>query len=257
LQQWYKDGLIDQEFAVNNEAKALEKVSANLSGSYFAPAWDTGWNIANSIKNDPKAVWIVADIPAGPDGKQQRRGNPNTKGGAGLYANSPNGEAFIKYFMALNSHPEVSVMQQLGFEGYNYMINNEGIPVTPDDFKKPKYPYPGFKSPENKIGYLIKDKSKWTLMDKKFDATVSPLNREADKLVLSTSRHEVYNKFVGAPTPTMQSKWAVLKKQEDETFVKIIMGEPLSKFDEFVETWNTLGGTQVTEEVNAWYDSVK
>lgn len=46
----------------------------------------------------------------------------------------------------------------------------------------------------------------------------------------------VYNAYNGQ-TETMEAKWANLKKMEEETFAKIIMGKAdISEFDTFVKT---------------------
>jgi len=64
--------------------------------------------------------------------------------------------------------------------------------------------------------------------------------------------------FVAAPTPTMLERWALLQKLESEAFVKIIAGaEPIDYFDRFVEDWFANGGTEITAEVNAWYQSLR
>ena len=56
----------------------------------------------------------------------------------------------------------------------------------------------------------------------------------------------------------MGEKQAYLDKLEEETFVKIIMGtESIDAFDTFVDNWYANGGTEITEEVNAWYQSVQ
>ena len=66
------------------------------------------------------------------------------------------------------------------------------------------------------------------------------------------------NLFVGAPTETMTSKMSTLQDLQDEVFIKIILGEePIDAFDKFVEDFNTLGGADITREVNEWYASVK
>ena len=44
-----------------------------------------------------------------------------------------------------------------------------------------------------------------------------------------------------------------LDKTMQETFVNIIMGEPIDKFDSFVADWYKLGGESITAEVNEWY----
>lgn len=58
--------------------------------------------------------------------------------------------------------------------------------------------------------------------------------------------------FYGAPTPTMVSNLSTLETQEIETFTRIIQGESIDAFDEFVNTWTSLGGTEITNEVNEW-----
>ena len=64
--------------------------------------------------------------------------------------------------------------------------------------------------------------------------------------------------FSGAPTLTMVDKQAYLSKLESETFTKIIIGEaPIGEFDNFVATWKSSGGDQITKEVNEWSESVK
>jgi putative aldouronate transport system substrate-binding protein len=35
------------------------------------------------------------------------------------------------------------------------------------------------------------------------------------------------------------------------------MGEPISKFDEFVTEWKSQGGDAITTEVSNWYKSVQ
>ena len=56
----------------------------------------------------------------------------------------------------------------------------------------------------------------------------------------------------------MTEKMSTLESMRDETFTKIIMGEsPIEEFDAFVESFNKLGGEQITAEVNEWYATAK
>ena len=62
---------------------------------------------------------------------------------------------------------------------------------------------------------------------------------------------EVYSEFYGQ-TESMESYWANLKKMEDETFAKIIMGQSsVDSFDEFVSNWKSQGGDKILEEIKA------
>jgi putative aldouronate transport system substrate-binding protein len=63
----------------------------------------------------------------------------------------------------------------------------------------------------------------------------------------------VQSAFYGAPTPTMVSKLSTLETQEIEAFTRIIQGASLDEFDAFVESWKSLGGDDITAEVNEWY----
>jgi len=50
----------------------------------------------------------------------------------------------------------------------------------------------------------------------------------------------------------MVDKWVNLKKLEDETFLKIILGQlPIDAFDQFVADWKAQGGDEITAEVQA------
>ena len=64
----------------------------------------------------------------------------------------------------------------------------------------------------------------------------------------------VINEFYGASTDTMGTKMATLDKMQLETYTKIITGEEdISAFDTFVSQWFSLGGQDITDEVNEWY----
>lgn len=57
-------------------------------------------------------------------------------------------------------------------------------------------------------------------------------------------------------TETMQMKWATLRTLEDQCFTQIILGEKdITAFDEFVEQWYKLGGTEILSEQQALVDA--
>ena len=59
-----------------------------------------------------------------------------------------------------------------------------------------------------------------------------------------------------AQSDTMDKKWATLEKLEDETFLQIILGEkPIDEFDNFVEQWKSLGGDEITAELQEMLDN--
>ena len=64
------------------------------------------------------------------------------------------------------------------------------------------------------------------------------------------------DKFAGAPPDAMVEKWGSLSSLQNEVIIKIIVGDyEVDYFDEFVEDWHKLGGTEITAAVNEWYSS--
>ena len=55
LNAWYKAGLIHQDW-VSLGDNLRQDISAGRCGAYFGPWWES-WNLADSVVNDPKAVW--------------------------------------------------------------------------------------------------------------------------------------------------------------------------------------------------------
>ncbi len=62
----------------------------------------------------------------------------------------------------------------------------------------------------------------------------------------------IMNEFYGTPTPTMVEKMPTLQTMQEVMITKVIMGDSIDLFDQFVEDWYKLGGNQIAEEVNLW-----
>jgi putative aldouronate transport system substrate-binding protein len=59
------------------------------------------------------------------------------------------------------------------------------------------------------------------------------------------------NAYIGANTDSMTMYKATLDQLRLETYTKIITGEePIDAFDAYVDQWKSLGGDQITAEVN-------
>jgi putative aldouronate transport system substrate-binding protein len=65
---------------------------------------------------------------------------------------------------------------------------------------------------------------------------------------------DAYN---GLPTDTMSLKGDLINTALEAVMFDVVMGADISVWDRAVEKWYTDGGTQITEEVNQWYQSVK
>lgn len=61
----------------------------------------------------------------------------------------------------------------------------------------------------------------------------------------------LWNNYVGAPTPTMVERWSSMEELLVTSYTKMIQGqEDLENFDSIIEQWHSMGGEQVTAEIN-------
>lgn len=264
IQTLYADGVIDKEFAVKDVNKVGEDVAAGKVGIVSGVNW-MGWDsLGSTVSLNPEASWIPIAVPS-------TEQNPEVK----LQSNWPVGGYWL-----INKdceHPE-AVIKMLSW----YMENNK------DEFQKEEYTTAGnllymapiFQTtPANTVtgmenataAYEAHDPTELTAGEKSvYDAFVQwydnkdpngygfamqqgptgawPIIREyieSDRVVVTGVRGpdpEEYN--LTKPT---------LEKLEDDTFTKIIMGESIDLFDQFVEDWKALGGDAATAEVNKMY----
>lgn len=87
---------------------------------------------------------------------------------------------------------------------------------------------------------------------------ISPDGSYAYVVELTTGEKEAkYDEFYGAALKTMEDFGDYLNTRVNEIFTQIITGErEVSYFDTFVsDIYNKNGGTQILDQVNAWYDA--
>ena len=69
----------------------------------------------------------------------------------------------------------------------------------------------------------------------------------------------LWNLYQGAPTATQVDRWSSMQDLIDASFLKMINGEIEidGGFEDMVEKWYAMGGTDVTREVNERYNTLK
>ncbi len=269
LRKMYADGLIDQEMGVRE--KSSESVISGQTGMFFAPWWMGYGPLGDAITTNPEANWQAYALPLD---------------GSGTY--SPHMSTPSSRFVVVRKgyeHPEAAMKLQnnlLAQEGAATFDPSKGGPgyyplrlvfapadeteyevlalrevmagsKTAEDFKD---------KPEYKLLYtdaqMIKDVklepydnldiAHWNTADMGLWKRAYSLLVGGSPLV-DTDINGVYS-VTYAQTKTMESRWVNLKKLEDETFLKIVMGvAPLDTFDQFVKDWKSQGGDQITSEV--------
>lgn len=274
IQKLYTDKLIDPEMLVRNNCQ--EAVLSGKVGIFFGPWW-SGYTVGEATLAG-EADWRAYFTPLSEDGKYYTHMPDPTSKYVVVSKSCKNPEAAFKIISYLVANEQQwtddgitsSEMSCADFyplwNGYN---NADEIEVSTDtlekylageitmddvDFSQHKL----LKSDMEAVTELKKEPyddfslDKWNLDS---DLAKTNLPRLVSLLVggapyVNDKYIPVYNAYSGQ-TETMQAKWANLKKMEEETFAKIIMGKAdISEFDTFVENWKNQGGDQILKEIN-------
>lgn len=264
VSELFKKGLIDPQMAVREGDDITSLIINGQCGAFFGPWWAPDYPLNDAKKLNPDAQWTPYIAPVNEDGTVT------------AYTQNPASEFFVvkKGF----KHPELLVKiasvinDKMVYEDYgkqelmdyikqgvdsgvkpvNILINDYN--ATIDMYKNIDLSLKGEKDPEA----LGADKGNY---EKCKEYLANPSSPSADawsgytsrmispKLMEETKVNEVNPVFFGQ-TESMKLKWANLQKLQDETFLKIVTGEAsIDSFDEFVSTWKSTGGDQITKEV--------
>ncbi|HZG56802.1 extracellular solute-binding protein [Paenibacillus sp.] len=273
LQTMYKNGQIDREFGVKDEAKAGELAAAGKLGMTYGAMSISLAMLKDSRANDPFADWQAYPVVS-EGGGPARPQIPSLAVGSyyAVRSDAPHPEALIKM---LNLFGELQFGPDTPPEVWQAHSKANGVEVWPYFPFLVGQPNKNLSIHEHVVEALeMRDPS--GLNAEETDAYNNSLAMEEgrgdvnawgyDKVFgrngsYAVIRYYVENdllkpgEFYGVNTPTMAERGETLKKLEIEAFTKIILGAPLDTFDKFVADWETLGGDRMTQEVNAWYKS--
>lgn len=270
--QMYQNGEIDKEFGIKEGSIVAELVAAGKAGINFGEQWNPMYPLISNYNNDENADWVSYPLVS-IDAEQAK---VPLKFRTQLYYAVRKGFDYPEVPVKMvNKFLETNWGEDSDF-GYYYMpqeIENVGVwkfsPVTPHQATKNLDVYNAIDEArkngtqaelegeakvvnENVENFLAGDKLQWG-WEKIYGVN------GAFKIMQEYKANDLllYDSFVGSPTKTMIDKRATLEKMEKEVFIKIIMGEaPIDDFDKFVEDYYTLGGEQITKEVNDWKNSL-
>ena len=268
IQELYTNKLIDPEMLVRSDCQ--EPVLAGKVGIFFGPWW-SGYTVSDATLAG-EADWRAYFTPLSEDGNYYTHMPDPTSKYVVASKDCKNPEAAFKIVNYLIKYERDWIEQGLNtktsstdfYPLWNGYDNADEIEVSTEtlekylageitmddvDFSQHKL----LKNDMEAVTELKKEPyddfslDKWN-MDS--DLAKSNLPRLVSLLVggaplVHDTYVPVYNAFSGQ-TETMETKWANLKKMEEETFAKIIMG----KADIFVENWKKQGGDQILKEIN-------
>lgn len=267
MNRWYESGIIDQEFGLKDMEKVIEDIVSGKVGISFGEWWYPNYPLSLSKEQDPEADWIPIELPS-------YKGEPGKTLIPSLRLNYmtvatkdfPNPEAAVKMlnFYAELEKPEYrdEVTAENGyvynwFQPRMYPPNefhlaydevNEALAQGLDEIDSDDPT--SVKLFSDAKDYLAGDEDAWGI----YFSRIAPDGGWGIVERIRESGNIVLDEFSGSVTPTMVSKGSSLDKMIEETFIKIIMGrEAVDEFEDFSEDYLQLGGSDIIEEVNEWY----
>ncbi|MFC4809721.1 extracellular solute-binding protein [Paenibacillus sp. GCM10023250] len=269
LADWYKKGLIDPE--VGTRDNVGDPINANQTGIFFGPWWNGGYGNGDSFKNDPTANWQAYPVYSDDNkwnvhmkttGSTYTLISKNAKpdvAKAILIMNNAlvRDEATFDLSVSVGWYPLRNVMAAANETEYEYtelmkVLKGE---TKPEDYNKPNSLYKLMYSDATKVQNVVKPPYDELSVSNFNTANFGDFQRMyslliGDRPFATTPIDKKVYSVTYNQTPTMETKWANLKKMEDETVLKIILGQaPVDSFDKFVKDWKAQGGDEITKEV--------
>ena len=288
--QWYKKGYINKEFLT---AKGNKDLIAGKAMFVFGPWWYIHNVFTDVVKNNPGAEFLPVPLFTEANPKAAYLDGARVLGdGYGISVKAKNPEAII---LAYNENVESKLRDQPDLRAkfpFKYDQDTYGkikgyrvegpVFFNFPEAKELKEIDTVYLNPSMGINQRIADlyntysRIVANLDAKKPDSALSEgdlaMKKQVDERLNANALWEnirMYNRefaaglhktnqFFGSPTPTQVSGGGELKKIEQETYTKIILGQvPISAFDEFAAKWKSQGGDAITKEVNDWYKGLK
>ncbi|QJD82315.1 extracellular solute-binding protein [Cohnella herbarum] len=268
LADWYERGIIDNQFVLYKEAQ--EPIVANKTGMFFGPWWTPYWPLAEAVSNDTKAEWRAFAVPLDSEGMFITHMSPTTDRFLVVRKGYEHPEAVVKMlnvFTRLERRQDPNSAEVKSLDDFSAQT---GIQL------RSYYPF------DLLLDYADAITQRYVNVQKALRGEIDPTSLDPDTkqvyeqsvaekenpkknmdgwkaakaseygggLLYTTDMVQVRGIFYGT-TKTMETKWPGLQKLENETFLKIIVGdEPISAFDDFVAEWKRQGGDRITEEVS-------
>ena len=274
ISKLYAGGLIDPEMLVRSDSK--EPLLAGKVGIFFGPWW-CAYTFADTTLSG-EADWRAYFTPLSEDGKYYTHMAEPTTQYVVASKDCANPEAAFKIINFLIANEQAWVEEgvsstEMGtadfYPLYNTYDNADEIETSYEVLTKYLAGEIGVDDVDFSTHKLLKSDMEAVTELKKEpydDFSLQNWNLESemakgnlprlvaimvgDAPLVNEEYVPVYNMYNGQ-TETMEAKWANLKKMEEETFAKIIMGKAdISEFDTFVKNWKSQGGDQILKEIN-------
>lgn len=258
MHQWYKEGLIDKDFAGQDNTAVDSKIKAGVVGSWWtgAPRWGH-YVVANPDKE--KFNPVPVKWPKNVDGKMYTTNSdvkiPATGSGAAITTSCKNKELAVRWMDYLYSEEGGTIMNW-GIEGESY-VEQDGTKVYTDDILKNAE---GLNVEQAIARYTFVPLSGWAVMQSGY----------AKRGTISLpGQLEMYDFWADASPDLILPRYTLTKDESDrvakilnnvntyvsENAIKMVVGEKsLEDFDVFVEEIENMG---IKEAIDAITEAVE
>ncbi|MDO4292809.1 MAG: extracellular solute-binding protein [Eubacteriales bacterium] len=268
LNSMYEAGLINPEWATMDTWTALaDYVATNRCGIFFGPHW-YGFSLQSYEDTmDADADWIAVGLPTGIPGQEVLIPSNNTVDGwICVSKNNENPEAVIHM---LNAYVEQLFGENNNFsEFFACDLDSSLWKATPvwslsatvdlEPCENMAENYDASTGTMNEAGLKGAGATYWQYIKDGLSAyqyMFGPADSCFSFVAKTYPQDLLWNQYLGAPTKTQNERWSSMTELIDSYYLKMINGEIdiNTGFDQMVKEWNTLGGTQVTAEINEEY----
>lgn len=285
LQEMYKDGTITKDFITMDSNTIFEEAGGGRCGIFFAPMWGAMTSSYNAAKIDPKAMFTTWPVPDGTGTGESKALFKNSCDEIFVVSSKcENPEVLIK-LMNLSvqklCHPE-SEEEFIKYYGTSdYALWKAAITQTLEPLKNHDNYLKESKALQSgdTSALNIEQKSDYEYMKAYLDMVeAGNINADDPTFQAGSGLYTVFGNPQGAyaaldtlingdrftyaayntlPTEKMSEVESTLNKMLVETIVKIIAGDPVDSYDKFLDSWNSLGGEEITKEAQEWAAQVQ
>ena len=260
----YNDGLLDKEFITqsNTDAKAL--MFNSQAGILYAGHW-LAHDLQKLHDNDPESEWICVALPSETGAPVEQYLTPVKRGWIVINESYEHPEVAAKIralctFAAQGgicdgtwwfSNDQAQALEPFqasvsSWDNYNTYLNllecyDKGGDTSVLRAKAITY-----------WNNLTSGASIWAWEHMFGNGEYTPMVVLRDAI---ENERIHYDGYLGAQNEFMQDRWSVIKDEQLTAFTKIIIGEVGVEegFADWLKTFDSMGGTQITRDVNEWY----
>lgn len=274
MARWYREGILDKEFAIRTAGEREALIASNRLGMYFSVWWPAN-GLAAAAELCPEAEWIAVSAPVNAEGKLTYAQNDPIQKVLVVSKECEHPEAVIKalnagYDVLRCNDGETNPYAEQARQSYEYFMATSpqgwGFMATPIEINYEDCIRVQMEDIENAI--RANDPSVMRIKGFEHSYELVKQNRLSPKTNFSAYIEELA-RIVGTgaaisdnveavptcfydTTRTMSTMWSSLQKMENQAMLKVIMGdaEPDS-YDDFIKKWYNAGGKRITNEVEA------